>query len=206
VLAAADSGASTGAGHSARRGGGQGSRRDKDGRSGGGGDGGGRPRDGRMPPLRDAKTVAERLNITQPKKLRGWWTRVIGATKFPVDDSSYADEAWMQAAARRLATPSARTELSAEAHRALPVGREWFLDACPPLSPDWLIEPGDAVPLLMVEGKSKLPKVYFARDKSHASFVRLLVWLEAAVLHDHPDAAPLVIRTDGDLMWTDAQG
>ena len=88
----------------------------------------------------------------------------------------------------------------------LPVGREWFLDACPPLSPDRLIDPGDAVPLLMVEGKSKLPKVYFARDKSHASFVRLLVWLEAAVLHDHPDAAPLVIRTDGDLMWTDAQG
>jgi len=195
VLAAADSGASTGAGHSARRGGGQGSRRDKDGRSGGGGDGGGRPRDGRMPPLRDAKTVAERLNITQPKKLRGWWTRVIGATKFPVDDSSYADEAWMQAAARRLATPSARTELSAEAHRALQVGREWLLDACPPLSPDRLIDPGDAVPLLMVDRSEGQGREAVVGGRVHLGALGLEEPhdLEVALLRSHEEGHDAVV-------------
>jgi hypothetical protein len=128
---------------------------------------------------------------------------MLGINALTTNERSNADEAWLQAAARRMPTAATRTPESQRLKEAWPIGQHWSLDALPTMPH---LDPRDGAGLVIAESVSKLPFVIFVADKTQASFVLAMVAFHAHARRDFPDVGPFVIHGDSDLWWSTSNG
>jgi hypothetical protein len=145
--------------------------------------------------------VVERLNIVPSRLLQLAPTVMLGINALITNERSNADEAWLQAAARRMPTAATRTPESQRLKDAWPIGQHWSLDALPTMPH---LDPRDGAGMVIAESVSKLPFVIFVADKTQASFVLAMVAFHSFARCDFPDVGPFVIHGDSDLWWSNS--
>jgi len=101
---------------------------------------------GRLKALTSAATVAERLSIAQSRLLKLAPTVMLGVEELKPSERSFAGEAWLQAAARRIPTATARTPESQQLKKARPIGQHWLLGALPAMRH---IDPRDGAGMIL---------------------------------------------------------
>jgi hypothetical protein len=139
---------------------------------------------GRLKALTTAAMVVERLNIVPPRLLQLAPTVMLGIGTLISTGCSSADEAWLQAAARRRPTAATRTLESQLLKEDWPVGQHWSMDALPTMPH---LDPRDGAGLIIAELVSKHPFVIFVAGKTQASFVQAMEASRAQMLgHDAP--------------------
>jgi hypothetical protein len=147
--------------------------------------------------------VAERLNITPSRLLKLAPTVMLGVGELKPNERPYADTAWLQAAARRMPTATARAPEFQKLKKARPVGLHWSLDI---LSAMRHIDARGSAGMILAESVSKLPFVIFVANKTQARFVEAMVAFHAFACHDLRDIGPFVISGDSDLWWSTPSG
>ena len=126
---------------------------------------------GRLKALATSAMVVQRLNIVAPRLLQLAPTVMLGVATLTPTQRSSADEAWLQAAARRKPTAATRTLESQLLKEGWPVEQHWAMDALPTMPH---LDSRDVAGLIIAELVSKLPFVIFVAGKTQASFVQAI--------------------------------
>jgi hypothetical protein len=96
--------------------------------------------------------VVERLNIVPSRLLQLAPTVMLGIGALIPNGRSNADEAWLQAAARRMPIAATRTPESQRLKNAWPIGQHWSLGALLTMPH---LDPHDGAGMFIAESVSK---------------------------------------------------